>query len=119
MKFIRNYENICCNDVLQSVFELNALDLEIYKILKKTGELRTDALAKKIDRERSTVYRSLQKLTSCGLCTKTTKTIETGGYYHTYSCNDTELVKEKIESCIDGWYKQMKKMLLDFEQEMN
>ena len=119
MKFIRNYENICCNDVLQSVFELNALDLEIYKILKKTGELRTNVLAKKIDRERSTVYRSLQKLTSCDLCAKTTKTIETGGYYHTYSCNDAELVKEKIESCIDEWYKQMKKILLDFEQEMN
>ena len=74
---------------------------EIYKILKKTGELRTDVLAKKIDRERSTVYRSLQKLTSCSLCTKTTKTIETGGYYHTYSCNDTELVKEKIISPSD------------------
>lgn len=119
MKFIRNYENICCNDVLQSVFELNALDLEIYKILKKTGESRADVLAKKIDRERSTVYRSLQNLTSCDLCAKTTKTIETGGYYHTYSCNDVKLVREKIESCIDEWYKQMKKILEDFEQEMS
>ena len=119
MKFIRDYEKICCNDVLQSVFELNALDLEIYKILKETGESRIDVLAKKIDRERSTTYRSLQKLISCSLCTKTTKTIETGGYYHAYSCNDTELVKEKIESCIDGWYKKMKKILLDFEQGMN
>lgn len=119
MKFIRNYENICCDDVIQSIFELNTLDLEVYKILKETGELRADALTKRMDRERSTIYRSLQKLTSCGLCTKTTKTIETGGYYHTYSCNDVKLIREKIESCIDEWYKQMKKILQDFEQKMS
>ena len=118
MKFIRNYENICCNDVLQSVFELNTLDLEIYKILKGAGESRADALAKKIDRERSTVYRSLQRLTSCKLCTKKTKTIETGGYYHTYSCNDPKQVRKEIESCIDDWYKLMKNTLKDFEKEM-
>ena len=118
MKFIRSYENICCKDVLQSIFELNKLDFNVYKKLKKLGEIRADSLAKKMDRERSTIYRSLQKLTSCGLCTKKTQTIGTGGYYHTYLCNDPKKVRKETESCIDEWYKYMKKTLKDFEKEM-
>ena len=84
MKRIKNYENICCKDVLQYVFDLNSLDLEVYKKLKEEKESRADELAKKLGKERSNVYRSLQKLTFCNLCTKKTKTIETGGYYHLY-----------------------------------
>ena len=118
MKFIREYENISCTDVLQCVFELNKLDFNIYKTLKIVGEARADVLANKMKRERSTVYRSLQKLTSCGLCMKKTKTIESGGYYHLYSCSDSKQVKKEIESCIDEWYKQMKKTLKDFEEEL-
>ena len=71
-----------------------------------------------MNKERSTVYRSLQKLTSSGLCMKKTKTIESGGYYHLYSCNDSAQVRKEIESCIDGWYKQMKKTLKNFEKEL-
>ena len=119
MKLIKNYENICCKDVLQYVFDLNFLDLEVYKKLKEVKESRADDLAKKLGKERSTVYRSLQKLASCDLCTKTTKTINTGGYYHIYTYNNAKKVRKEIESCIDEWYNHMKQILQDFEKEMN
>ena len=118
MKFIQLHENICCRDVIKSVFELNKLDLDVYKKLKEIKESRADILAKKMSKERSTIYRSLQRLTSCNLCTKKIKTIEKGGYYHTYSCNDPKQMKKEIESCIDQWYKLMKDTLKDFEKEM-
>lgn len=118
MKFIRPDKNICCKEIMQSVFELNKLDLEVYKKLIGLKEARADVLAKKMNKERSTIYRSLQKLTLCRLCTKKTKTIETGGYYHVYTCNDSKKVKKEIESCIDEWYTAMKNNLKDFEKEM-
>ena len=118
MKVIREFENISCTDVLQCIFELNRLDSSIYKMLKEHGETRADDLAHKMKKERSTVYRSLQKLTSCGLCKKKTKTIESGGYYHLYSCNDSKQVRKEMESCIDEWYKQMKNTLKNFEKEL-
>ena len=110
MKFIRSFENICCEDIIKCVFDLNVLDLNVYKKLKETGESTVDTLTKKLKKERSTIYRSLQKLTLCGLCIKKTNTIDTGGYYHTYLCTDVKLAK-KIESCIDTWYKSMKEMI--------
>jgi len=119
MKFIRDYDNISCKDVLQCVFELNKLDFHVYKLLRQKGESRADDLAEKMKKERSTVYRSLQKLKSCGLCTKNTKNIDTGGYYHIYSCSNPKKVKKEMEICIDEWYKNMKKTLNDLEKELS
>jgi predicted transcriptional regulator len=119
MKLIKNYEDICCSDVMQYVFDLNSSDLEVYKKLKELKESRADDLAKKIGKERSNVYRSLQKLTFCNLCKKTTRKIETGGYYHLYIFKSEKEVRKEIESCIDDWYNHMKKILRDFEKEMD
>ena len=118
MKFIREYENINCKDVLQCVYDLNKLDFQIYKTLKDIGESRADNLAIKMKKERSTIYRSLQKLSSCGLCTKKTKTIDSGGYYHIYSCKDITKIRKEMETCIDTWYKHMKETLKNFEKEL-
>lgn len=115
MKSIKSYENICCEDVIKCVFDLNSLDMTVHRNLKKMGETRADDLSKILDKDRSTIYRSLQKLTCCGICTKNTKTIETGGYYHTYKHNDDKKTKEALEKCIDNWYKQMKDTIKNLE----
>jgi len=115
MKFIKPYKNICCDDVLKCVFELNNLDIDVYKKLKKFGELRADELAKKIKKDRSTVYRSLQKLICCNLCLKETKNILKGGYYHIYRCDEISEAKKELEDCIDKWYQQMKNTLKEIE----
>ena len=115
MKFLQPNQKICCNDVIQCIFNLNTLDITVYKKLKETKEARTDELAKKINRERSTVYRSLQKLTCSDLCIKKTNTLENGGYYHTYTCKDIKKTKEKLEKCIDEWYEKMKATIKELE----
>lgn len=116
MKFIKSYDNICCDDVIKCVFDLNSLDIEVYNKLKKFGEMRADELAKKIKKDRSTVYRSLQRLTCCNLCLKETKNINKGGYYHKYKCNDISEAKKELEKCIDKWYHQMKNTLKQFDK---
>ena len=107
--------NICCDDILQCVFNLNTLDFNVYQKLKEIGESRADILATEIKKERSTVYRSLQKLTCCGICKKITKTIPKGGYYHMYQCNDPKIIKSALDECIENWYTQMKKTLKNFD----
>jgi len=111
MKHIPIDEDICCNDVIQYIFDLNKLDIEIYQILKKIKKTRPQTLSKKLSRERSTIYRSLQKLNKVGLCTKKTNKIKTGGYYYTYEINNSEKIKKNLEHCIENWYKKMKDTL--------
>ena len=115
MRFTKSYNNISYNDVLQCVFDLNNLDIEVYNILKKNGEMRANQLAERINKDRSTVYRSLQKLKCCNLCSKETKNISKGGYYHVYRCNELITAKKDLEECIDKWYQQMKNTLKEIK----
>ena len=108
-----------CEEAIRCVFDLNNLDIAVYKTLQRIGPSRADVIAQHLNKERSTVYRSLQKLTNCGLCIKQTQTIETGGYYHVYMVNQTKLIKNHLESCLDEWYHHMKHLLIHFEHEIN
>jgi predicted transcriptional regulator len=117
MRFIDPSKKICCDDIISCIFDFNNLDIEVYKKLKEKGELKTQDLAYLLKRERSTVYRSLQKLTKCGLCIKKTNKIKKGGHYYTYKSIDNNLIKSKIESCINDWYKIMMDNLKLFELE--
>lgn len=108
MRYLKPNKKICCDDVIQCIFDLNKLDLDVYRELKKIKESRAQVLAKKLNKERSTVYRSLQKLTNSGICIKKTNIIDSGGYYHSYIINDAKEIKENLENCIEQWYKKMK-----------
>lgn len=116
MRFIKSYNNLCCNDLLKCVFDLNNLDIDVYDKLKKFGEMRADELADKIKKDRSTVYRSLQKLICFNLCIKETRNIKKGGYYHVYRCNDVAEAKKELEDCINNWYYHMKSILKQFDR---
>ena len=115
MKPIKINQNICCEDIIQCIFDLNKQDIIIYKELQKTGEANAQNLAKQLKKDRSTIYRSLQKLTCAKIITKNTKTLKQGGYYHTYQCNNTQETKKELEKCIDNWHKKMKNTIQEFK----
>jgi predicted transcriptional regulator len=106
-----------CDDVMQCFFNLNELDMIVYTRLLREGPQRSDDLARKEGKDASTIYRSLQKLISCGICFRETKNIDRGGYYHQYSAVSPEIIREKIEGCISNWNTSMKKALEEFDEK--
>ncbi|MEF8879877.1 MAG: helix-turn-helix domain-containing protein [Candidatus Thermoplasmatota archaeon] len=100
-----------CEDAIKCIFNLNERDIQIFKKLRETGEINASDLAKKVGKERSTVYRSLQKLEKCGMCVKETKTLDRGGYYHIYKCSQTEKIKNKAKKCLNQWHQDMIKKI--------
>jgi predicted transcriptional regulator len=116
MKVLTDTKNIQCDDAVKCLFNLNNLDIIIYKTLQKTGEIRADELASLINRERSTVYRSLQKLIKCRMCLKKTKHLQRGGYYHVYECSNNKNIKKHAKKCLDEWYLSLKKTIEKFEK---
>lgn len=117
MKYLNPNKKICCNDIIQCIFDLNKLDIEIYKKVQKSKDVTPQILAKQLKKERSTTYRSLQKLTCAGLLTKETKTIDSGGYYHVYTSKNTEEIKQNLDDCIDNWYKKMKETIKELKTD--
>jgi len=103
-----------CSDIIQCLYNLNEFEVELYWILHEEGEKRADDLADRLKKDRSTVYRSLQKLVSCGMCFRESRTIERGGHYHVYSAIPSEDIKAKAEECADNWYASIKQALDNF-----
>jgi predicted transcriptional regulator len=105
-----------CEDVMQCFFNLNELEIRLYSLIVKQGPMRLDALAKKVKKDKTTVYRAAQKLVSCGLCFKGTKTLKQGGYYHIYGAVEPVLVKRKLQDCMDRMNTNMKRAIEEFDE---
>ncbi|OPY33254.1 MAG: Sugar-specific transcriptional regulator TrmB [Methanomassiliicoccales archaeon PtaU1.Bin124] len=105
-----------CQDLVQCAFSLNEFEVMVYNKLVETGPMRADDLADLMNRDRSTVYRALQKMMTCGMCFRETKSIERGGYFHVYRAISRAELKGKLQECVDDWYGRMQNVLSRFEQ---
>ena len=77
-----------------------------------------DQVSEETDRDRSTAFRSLQKLVTLGLLIKETKTIKEGGYFHVYSAVDIEIFGKETERKVRDLQKSLERLLKKFESEM-
>ena len=115
--------NATVKDLFIQLYDLSPLDLDILFMLisKKNGEkpmMTLDEVAKDVDRDRSTTFRSLQKLVTLGLLMKETKTIKEGGYFHVYSAVDMETFKKETERKVRDLQKSLERLLKKFESDM-
>lgn len=110
--------NFNCTDIARCVLGLKNLDLETYRQLVLHGSKTAEELGELLDRERSTAYRALQNLMSCGLVYRETKTIQGGGYYYVYIALDPCKLKDMIQNNINNWYNKMNAMIENIETEI-
>ena len=113
--------NATVKDLFIQLYDLSPPELDILFMLisRENGEPMTlDEVAKEMDRDRSTTFRSLQKLVSLGLVVKDTKTIKDGGYFHVYSAVDRETFKKETERKVKDLQKSLDRLLKKFESDM-
>jgi predicted transcriptional regulator len=115
--------NATVKDLFIQLYDLSPLDLDILFMLisKKNDDepMTLDQVSKETDRDRSTTFRSLQKLVGLGLCVKETKTIKEGGYFHVYSVVDMETFRAETERRVKDLQKSLDRLLKKFEGEMH
>lgn len=100
---------------MKCIYRLSDFEIAIYKRLARQGGLKADDLAPVMKKDRSTVYRALQRLVASGLAFRETKSIERGGYYHVYSAVSPDQLKDRLHKCADDWFKNMNKAIDDFD----
>ena len=77
-----------------------------------------EQLARKVDRDKSTVFRSLQKLVGLGICVKETRTIKEGGYFHVYSAIDMKTFRMVTEQKVKELEATFHRLLRKFEDNI-
>ncbi|MDF1558469.1 MAG: helix-turn-helix domain-containing protein [ANME-2 cluster archaeon] len=110
--------NFNCSDIAKCVLGLKSLDLDSYRLLVQKGAMTAEELGEILNRERSTAYRALQNLMTCGLVYRETKTIEGGGYYYIYKALDPCKLKDMVQENINTWHEKMSALTQDIEKEI-
>jgi predicted transcriptional regulator len=119
-----NRMNATVKDLFIQLYDLSPLDLDIlFMLIARNGKnddepMTLDEVSKEVDRDRSTTFRSLQKLITLGLCVKETKTIKEGGYYHVYSAVDMQTFRAHTERRVRELQKSLDRLLKKFEDDM-
>jgi len=108
-----------CQELIRCLLGLKDIDMKAYrKLLDHEKGVTADEMGDLLDRERSTAYRSLQRLVGCGLAKKETRTIKEGGYFYIYKAVTPHNVKEIAEECLDDWYEELREAVDQVEDEL-
>lgn len=94
----------------------------LFLIANNDTYMTLEELAKETNRDKSTVFRSLQKLVALGICIKETKTMKGGGYYHTYGAIDVKsfriIMEKKVKEIQQSFDRLLKRFEHDLEQQV-
>lgn len=107
-----------CDDIAKCILGLKNIDIDSYKVLVANGPMTAENLGERLNRERSTAYRSLQNLMTCGLVHRETRTILDGGYYYEYIALPPVRLKEMVKGNVDEWYDKMKNIIDNIDIEI-
>ena len=111
--------NSTVKDLFIYLYDLSPLDLDLlFLLISNRKPLSLEELSIKADRDKSTTFRSLQKLVSLGICIKETKGIKEGGYYHIYSAIDIKSFKMETEKKVKELEATFHRLLRKFEDNM-
>lgn len=111
--------NSTVKDLFIYLYNLSPLDVDVFFLLMKTKRPMTiEDMTKKLRRDRSNIFRSVQKLVNLGICTKDAMTLEDGGYYHVYAAVDIKTFKLETEKRIKELQSSFERILKRFEDDI-
>jgi len=107
-----------CEGLLECIHGLKQLDRQCFQAMVDAEEpLTVDDLADRLDRERSTAYRSVQRLLQSGFIQKEQVNYEQGGYYHVYKPTDPDEVADDMQRLLNDWYAKMGQLIQEFRDK--
>lgn len=101
--------------LLEVLYGLKNVDRKCFCFLVRADQrVRVDDIAEELGKDRSTVYRAVQRLCDADFATKEQVNYDDGGYYHVYSLNGIDEVVEKIDGRIEKVSQEMNDLLDEF-----
>jgi predicted transcriptional regulator len=111
--------NSTVKDLFIYIYDLSPLELDLlFLLIKRKKPATLEEIAKAADRDKSTIFRSLQKLVGLGIVIKETKTIKEGGYYHVYLAIDIKTFKLETEKRVKELEDSFHRILKKFEDSL-
>jgi len=105
-------ENIMC-----CIFDIKPLDVAVYLTLLKNGPSKVSNVAQLLNRDRSTIQRSMQNLIRAGLVRRKQVNLRKGGYFYRYEAIPFNELRYKILETIEEWRKEVRRWIEEMDRE--
>ncbi|HIQ38791.1 MAG TPA: hypothetical protein EYH53_02155 [Methanothermococcus okinawensis] len=105
-------ENIMC-----CIFNIKPLDVAVYFILLKNGPSKVSRVAELLNRDRSTIQRSVQNLINVGLVRRKQVNLRKGGYFYRYEAIPFNEVRCKLLRTMEEWCDQVRRWIDDIDNK--
>ena len=106
-----DFDKINCYEIVKCIFNLKNTDLKVLQSFHKNQGVTINQLTMKIGKDKSIIYRSLEKLISCKLCYKERKSGEKRGFIDYYYRIPIKDILKITEENLDRCYLKMKKII--------
>jgi len=104
-----------CDYLLDCFHGLKDLDRTCFEQLVGSSEaLTVDELAEAIDRDRTTAYRSVQRLLEADLVEQTQVSGESSSYHHVYEPRDPDDIADQMQRELNDYYAKMGQLVHEF-----
>ena len=107
-----------CTDLLTCLYNLKPTDIEVLLALAKNENATLDQIAKIVKKDRSSVHRCLSKLVSINLVSRQSKSLKSGGYYHTYAMLDPATIRKHALERVEEITESLKALIDSFESDI-
>ncbi|MFP8889567.1 helix-turn-helix domain-containing protein [Natrialbaceae archaeon A-CW2] len=102
-------------NVLSCVFGIEDHETRTYLVLLDYPGSTIEELASVLERDRSTVNRSLSTLVDRGLATRDRRLLDGGGYIYQYTAIALPEAKTMLHEALDAWTEQVHGVIDEFD----
>jgi predicted transcriptional regulator len=111
-------QEMACESLLDCFHGLSELDREVFRLLVEAEEaLTVDAVAAEVDRERTTAYRSLDRLREAGVVEREQVSQDGGSYVHLFAPRDADAIADEMQRSLNDFYAKMGQLIAEFRQK--
>ncbi|WP_254766431.1 helix-turn-helix domain-containing protein [Salinilacihabitans rarus] len=105
------------DEVMSCVFGIEDHETRTYLVLLEYPGSTVEELAAALDRDRSTVTRSLSTLRDRGLARRDRRLLDGGGYVYQYTAVALPAAKAMLHEALDAWTATVHETIDEFEAE--
>jgi predicted transcriptional regulator len=104
-----------CEGLLECFHGLKPLDRRVFRALAAAdGPQTVDEVAAAVDRERTTAYRSVQRLRGAGIVRQEQVNYDEGGYYYVFEPAGADDVADDMQRMLNDTYAQLGQLIDQF-----
>jgi predicted transcriptional regulator len=104
-------------DVLSPVAGIRRTDLRTYRALLSAPKSTTHEIGQEVDRHRSSVNRSLDRLRAAGLVSRRRRVLDAGGHAYVYRATPPEEARESLHDLVEQWVERAHERVAELDRD--